>query len=183
MGMRNDALCCAAEFILETERYAGENRNSFVATVGKLQIPGSASNVIPGKVICSLDCRSAVEDILITSVNRIRQIGEEICKRRNIVFRWTLVQETSPVDCDKKMNAFLEQSIKNAGIGCVSLVSGAGHDAVPISEIAPVAMLFVRCFKGISHNPLEDVEMRDIVAAIMVADGFLDQLSKNEYSL
>ncbi len=38
----------------------------------------------------------------------------------------------------------------------VELVSGAGHDAVPVSEVSPVAMLFVRCFKGISHNPLEE---------------------------
>jgi acetylornithine deacetylase/succinyl-diaminopimelate desuccinylase-like protein len=37
-------------------------------------------------------------------------------------------------------------------------------------------MLFVRCFKGISHNPLEDVELKDIAAAIKVSDNFIYQL-------
>ena len=55
----------------------------------------------------------------------------------------------------------------------VPLVSGAGHDAVPISAVAPATMLFIRCYKGISHNPLEDVELADLAAALAVADRFL----------
>jgi allantoate deiminase len=75
------------------------------------------------------------------------------------------------------MNGLLHRSIREAGYEALSLVSGAGHDAVPVSAIAPVAMLFVRCFKGISHNPLEGVEQEDIAAAISVADNFIDQLA------
>ena len=60
----------------------------------------------------------------------------------------------------------------------VELVSGAGHDAVPVSEVSPVIMLFVRCFKGISHNPLENVELKDMAAAIKVSDNFIQQLIK-----
>ena len=56
------------------------------------------------------------------------------------------------------------------------MVSGAGHDAVPISAVSPVSMLFVRCFKGISHNPLENVELNDLEVAIGVADKFLSKL-------
>jgi acetylornithine deacetylase/succinyl-diaminopimelate desuccinylase-like protein len=37
-------------------------------------------------------------------------------------------------------------------------------------------MLFVRCFKGISHNPLENVELPDLAAALRVAERFLTQL-------
>ena len=61
----------------------------------------------------------------------------------------------------------------------IELVSGAGHDAVALSEAGPVAMLFVRCFKGISHNPLENVEKKDIAAAMKVTDTFLDLLKGN----
>jgi allantoate deiminase len=59
----------------------------------------------------------------------------------------------------------------------VELVSGAGHDAVPLSAITPVAMIFVRCFEGISHHPLENVELKDIAASIEVADRFIGALS------
>jgi hydantoinase/carbamoylase family amidase len=178
MEMRKDALACAAEFILETEKFATTNKNDLVTTVGKLHIINSASNVIPGEVVCSLDLRSADESILSSSYETIKKIAENICKKRNIVLEWNLIQQTRPVVCDSGMNKLLAQSIKETGYELVELVSGAGHDAVPVSAVSPVAMLFVRCFKGISHNPLENVELEDLAAAIKVSDNFIQQLIK-----
>ena len=173
MDMRKDALACAAEFILETEKFATVNKKNLVATIGKLQIINSASNVIPGEVICSLDLRSADEAILSSSNEAIKKITEDICKKRNILLEWNLVQQTKPVTCDTGMNKLLAQSIKEAGYELIELVSGAGHDAVPVSAVSPVAMLFVKCFKGISHNPLENAELKDMAAAIKVSDNFI----------
>ena len=61
-------------------------------------------------------------------------------------------------------------------LGELALVSGAGHDAVPVSAVAPATMLFIRCYKGISHNPLEDVALPDLAAAIAVAERFITLL-------
>lgn len=58
----------------------------------------------------------------------------------------------------------------------VEMESGAGHDAVAISAVAPVSMLFVKCFKGISHNPLEKVDAKDIAIALDISDNFIGQL-------
>jgi len=175
MNMRKDALACAAEFVLAVEKFASEKEN-LVATVGKLHIINSASNVIPGEVITSLDLRSADEKILASSYEAIKKIAEDICSKRDIVLEWSLVQQTKPVICDRAMNDLLKQSISNAGFETLDLVSGAGHDAVPVSKVSPVAMMFVKCFKGISHNPLENVELKDIEAAIKVSDTFIQQL-------
>ena len=180
MDMRKDALTCAAEFILETEKFAAANKKNLVATVGKLHIINSASNVIPDKVICSFDLRSADEKILLSSYETIRKMTEEICKTRGIVLEWNLIQQAKPLKCDAGMNKLLGESIKESGNELIELVSGAGHDAVAVSAISPVAMLFVRCFKGISHNPAEDVELKDIAAAIKVSDNFIQQLIKNK---
>jgi allantoate deiminase len=177
MNMRRDALTCAAEFILETEKLASD-KNNLVATVGKLHIINEASNVIPGKVICSLDLRSADEAILSFSYQAVKKITEEICDKRNIVLEWNLIQQTAPVFCDANMNKLLSLSIREAGYEIIELVSGAGHDAVPVSEVAATAMLFVRCFKGISHNPLENVELKDMAAAIKVSDNFIAKLGE-----
>jgi allantoate deiminase len=176
MDMRKDALACAAEFVLEAESFAGADKKNLVATVGKLHIVNSATNVIPGEVICSLDLRSADENILLSAYKNSKEIAENICKRRNIVLEWNLIQQTKPVVCDAAMNKLLMQAIEECGYEAVQLVSGAGHDAVPVSVISPVAMLFVKCFKGISHNPLEDVEIKDIMAAIKVSDNFIKRL-------
>jgi allantoate deiminase len=178
MEMRKDALACAAEFVLSVEKLATVKKNDLVATTGKLHIINSASNVIPGEVICSLDVRSADETILSASYEAIKKIAEEICNKRNIVLEWNLIQHSKPVQCDVEMNKLLTQSIKESGYELIELASGAGHDAVPVSSVSPVAMLFVRCFKGISHNPLEDVEIKDIAAAIKVSDNFIQQLIK-----
>jgi allantoate deiminase len=173
MKMRKDALTCASEFILAVEKYAAEHHNDLVATIGKLHIINAASNVIPGEVITSLDIRSADENKLETGYNEIKAIAETICNKRGIVLEWSVVQETKPVICDNRMSRLLAESIGEAGFEKIELVSGAGHDAVPLSEIAPVAMLFIRCFKGISHNPLENVDLKDIAAAIKVSDTFI----------
>ena len=175
MTMRKDALACAAEFIQETEKFASNNK-AIVATVGKLHIINAASNVIPGEVICSLDLRSANELELLCSYKAIKNIVEDICQKREIVLEWNLIQRTKPVNCDEGINKLLSESVKESGYETVKLVSGAGHDAVPVSEVSPVAMLFVKCFKGISHNPAEDVALQDIAAAIRVSDTFLNKL-------
>ena len=83
------------------------------------------------------------------------------------------MQHTAPVRCHAGLNELLARAIAEAGHAVVPLVSGAGHDAVPVSQVAPATMLFVRCFQGISHNPLENVELPDLAAAVEVADRFL----------
>lgn len=177
MDMRRDALCGAAELVLGLEELARAARG-LVATVGKLQITDAASNVIPGEVVCSVDIRSADEEVLSWGSEKCRKLGEEIGIRRAMIVEWKVVQASPPVVCDPGMNELLSRSIKAAGYEVLELVSGAGHDAVPISAVAPVCMLFVRCYKGISHHPQEHVETADLQTAIAVADDLIHQLSE-----
>jgi len=178
MDMRKDALCCAAEFILETEKLALVNNDNLVATVGKLNITNAASNVIAGEVICSVDLRSADEDVLASAYEELQNVCEAVCNKRNISYEWDLIQSSKPVTCNKQLTNLLARSIADADVEIVELASGAGHDAVPVSEVAPVCMLFVRCYKGISHNPLEHVEIKDLASAIEVSDNFIYNLIK-----
>jgi allantoate deiminase len=174
MNNRQDALCGAAEFILTVEEYAKQHK--IVATVGYLQVSNAASNVIPGEVICSLDIRSDNSDTLETAYNALQKAANNI---RQLDVHWQLIQETTPVVCDTTMSSLLQDAVTTAGYETVHLVSGAGHDAVPISAVSPVCMLFVRCYKGISHHPLENVETADIAAALKVSDEFMHQLNNH----
>jgi allantoate deiminase len=176
MNMRQDALCCAAEVVLAVEQFGLAHQETLVATVGKLDIRHAASNVIPGEVVCSLDLRSADDARLTWASHTLRENIEAIAQQRDIMLGWNLIQQTAPVTCDAALNIHLARAIADSGYPVVPLVSGAGHDAVPISKVAPATMLFVRCFKGISHNPLENVELPDLAAALQVAERFLTQL-------
>jgi len=64
------------------------------------------------------------------------------------------------------------------GPGLIQLPSGAGHDAVFMSELTDIGMLFVRCKGGVSHNPAESVEAADVAVAVDVLGRFLDLLGK-----
>lgn len=180
MDMRQDALAAAAVCILAIERFGLENKDNIVATVGKLDVHHAASNVIPGKVICSIDLRSASATYLEQAYKTIYEICTTICKARNIGIEWNLIQQTAPVICDKNLTNLLSRSIQDTGHSLVELVSGAGHDAMAIAIVAPVSMLFIRCYKGISHNPLENTEMVDIAEAIKVSDNFIQHLIQQQ---
>ncbi|GAB3579577.1 Zn-dependent hydrolase [Hymenobacter daeguensis] len=176
MDMRQDALCAAAEFVLIAEQFALSHGRGLVATVGKLSLSHAASNVIPGDVTCSLDLRSPDATQLADAYAALKTYTEAIATQRNVALDWNLIQETAPAACSAALNETLAEAIADAGHEVVALVSGAGHDAVPISAVAPVTMMFIRCYKGISHNPLEDVELADLAAALEVADRFLHLL-------
>ncbi len=177
MNMRHDALCCAADCISSIEQFALDHTATIVATVGTLVIKNSASNVIPSSVTCSLDLRSADNVRLTFAYNALQNIVANICEDRKINLEWKVVQETSPIFCDANLNTLLIDSIKQAGHNSIELASGAGHDAVAMSSVCPVAMLFVRCFEGISHNPLENVESKDLAASLEVAERFFYNLA------
>lgn len=199
-AMRHDALCAAAEFILGAESLARASDISqppttarppaaaslnaaapsapFLATVGKLHIPNPASNVIPGETTLSLDIRAADTATLEKAHGQLRNLADSIAAQRGLTLTWNLIQSSNPVTCDEQMTRILTETIRAAGFQPLPLISGAGHDAVPISAVSPVSMLFVRCYKGISHNPLENVETEDLAAAVNVAENFILNLSE-----
>lgn len=176
MNMRYDALSGAAEFIGEVEEYASKEKRSLIATVTEIHIPEASANMIPAKVVCTLDLRSSNNELLSEAYQNINYLCEDICHKRNIYFEWKLMSETDAVDCDPGLKKILSDAIKSQDIEIAELISGTGHTAGIISQVAPVAILFVKCYKGISHNPLENVEINDIETALEVAETFVMKL-------
>lgn len=176
MKLRKDALCAAAKFITGVEKFASKEKRKILATVGKIKIADAASNVIPGKVSCTLDIRSEDSKLLSDAYEMIYELCENICDKRNIYFEWKLMQETEPVFCNKKLRKLLSNSIEEKNFEVINLESGVLHDASIIAQVAPVCMLFVKCLKGNGRNPLESVEDYDIATALDISDYFIQQL-------
>jgi allantoate deiminase len=86
-----------------------------------------------------------------------------------------------PVDPDLGallgIGALLGMALEGSGMPVHRLPSGAGHDAAQIAALTPVAMLFMRCKEGISHNPAESVRREDAGVAIEVLGRFLTLLA------
>ena len=173
MGLRRDALCAASEFVTAVEAVARGHAGA-VATVGELDVQGGASNVIPGRVVLSLDVRHADDSVRESVGAELFDRADAIANGRDLVLEWDAAQETDAVDCSTGLTALVAEAVAAFDHRVVRLASGAGHDAVMLSTIAPIAMLFVRCAGGVSHNPAESVTTEDVAAAIDVTTKFLE---------
>ena len=182
MHLRQDALAGLAQFAIQLEAYGIAQKEDLVATIGQCEVLPGASNVIPGKVRATIDIRSHNLPILEKAGRDIEQLLHGVGRARNLKTKWTEVQRNLPVHCDSQLTNLLKASVEAYSGNCLVLSSGAGHDSVPLSNVIPVCMLFVRCRDGISHNPLEHVEAEDIDVAWKVSVNFLHQLQQ-QYQL
>jgi allantoate deiminase len=136
--------------------------------------------VIPGEVRLSLDLRHGDDRVREYAVESLRETAGEIAAGRGVEHRWQVSEESGAVHTDPGLTAVLARAVEELGYRAERLPSGAGHDAAKLAEIAPTAMLFVRCEKGISHNPAESVEQEDVSAAIEVTSRFLKLVAESK---
>jgi allantoate deiminase len=172
MDLRHDALCAAAEFVVAVETLA-RSVPGLVATVGQLRIQPGASNVVPGYAELSLDIRHEDDELCARSANQLRAQAEQICALRGVKLECQHAQRTTTVACAPRLRQRWQEALAAEGYPPCSLFSGAGHDGVALSALTEIAMLFVRCRGGISHNPAEAVQEADVAAAIAVLERFL----------
>lgn len=177
MESRSDALCAAAELVLEVERAAKLEAGS-VGTVGEISALPGASNVVPGEARLSLDIRHQDDEARARLRDHLETRTREIAEARGCGHEWQLRQETPAVPADRGLSVLLEEAIESAGVETHWLPSGAGHDAAALALLTPIAMLFVRCKGGISHNPEESVATEDVGAVLDVMGRFLEVVAE-----
>ncbi len=171
MERRSDALCGAAELVLAVEREA-RNAGGAVATVGQMEVEPNGTNIIPLRVSISIDIRSA-EDARVEHLERALQDDiAEIQRSRGVRVELERLEVRTAAPMDAQLRAALHRSCAAIGHPALDMTSGAGHDAMCLSRIAPAAMLFVPSVGGVSHVGEERTEDRDLelgVAALAAA--------------
>lgn len=177
MNLRNDSLCGAAEIILNSEKLASQNGTS-VATVGHVEVSPGKNNIIPGKVILTLDIRDRDDVTLNEITNRIINSIGPTCNNRGLIYSIKQVSYTKPVLLSKRVVEVLENSAKKQGIDTLKMVSGAVHDSSVVADLANVGMIFVPSKDGRSHCPEEYTDLKYIeIAANILLESVLE-LSK-----
>lgn len=178
MDRRQDALAAAAEFVLAVEAEA-RGTSGLVATVGLLAVRPGAVNVVPGDVTLSLDVRHPDDSVREDHRRRLLQVADDIAQRRGLSVRAVLTDEEDSIACSPELTSVLASAVKDLGHPAMQLASGAGHDAVVMSRLTEVSMLFVRCKDGVSHSPAESVAEDDVEVAIDVLGKFLELLAEH----
>lgn len=177
MPIRQDALTAASEMILAIEQMLNGTTNS-VATVGKLNVEPNGVNVIPGKVTFTIDIRDIDEQKINALESSILEQLQKVAERRNVTVTSKVLQRVKPAKTAPMLQQQLASSIEKYGVQPYSLISGAGHDAMNMANVAPIGMLFVRSKGGISHNPLEYSSDEDIVIATNIFYDTVVELAK-----
>jgi OHCU decarboxylase len=184
MTMRRDAAAAAAEITLLIESRCA-TAPSLVGTVGQFSVPNGSLNVVPGACRFSIDIRAGDDMIRDAAVDDVMAGIEAICERRGIRYTVESVLASPTTQCAPWLREHIAAAtITAVGMGseAFALPSGAGHDAVEISHLTDVAMLFVRCGNGgISHNPLETVTADDLDLSAHIFQDVLQRIATDKH--
>ena len=176
MESRKDALAMAAEMILEVERLARDDA-SLVATVGRLDITPNASNVVPGLVDMSLDLRHPIDEQRRAALAHMVGFARSRAQTRSLRATWRVDGERNTAECEPALTDELARAVAEVmEQPATRLPSLAGHDAMVMAKIMPVAMLFLRSPGGLSHHEDESVLPADVGLAVDVLARFFDRL-------
>ncbi|MEG3755049.1 allantoate amidohydrolase [Psychromonas arctica] len=177
LALRKDAMSGAAQMICHIEKFAFENQ--IVATVGRCEVFPAAVNVIAGEVHFTVDIRSQSQSTLERCCEQLLKDLNHISEQRQLQLSHEKLYEAEAVLCDDSLQKQWGEIVKHhtQKTPCF-LSSGAGHDAMVMTNITNIAMLFVRCEKGISHNPREQVIESDVAVALDCLVDMIKKLSK-----
>ncbi len=154
MNHRSDALVAAAEVIAAFPKLALDEGNGTVITTGQFQVFPNGSNVIPDKVVFSVDIRSGKEQDLQNAVRKV----ERLIASKNATGTQTSIEQLlyiSPKDMDEHIRSIFKETSSELDISYCSINSGAGHDAMVFSDYTACGMIFIPSKDGLSHCPEE----------------------------
>lgn len=181
MKLRKDALAAAAEMALALEDIAAAHEQA-VGTVGVFRPDPGATNVVPGAVDFTVDFRSPRNETLASMDKAIAERFAAIAARRGVGLEITPYSQEDATPMAERLQEAFATGIARTGsnLSARRLPSGAGHDAMAMARLCPSAMLFVRCERGISHSPLENMTELDAGIAIRVLLETILELARQE---
>ncbi len=177
MNMRTDALVTSAILVQKINQLALEGDGECVATVGKFQVFPNGANVIPSKVVFSVDIRAKCNKTLQRLVTQIKQVVIQQADKQ-IECLITTPFYIEPVQLDPVICDQLQKNSRQLGFSSRIMASGAGHDAMVFAQIAPVGLVFVPSKNGLSHHPDEWTDYHQIQKGIDVIFETVKQLTK-----
>ena len=156
MPRRKDALLGAARVIAEVNRIGLKHAPYACATVGLIQNHPNSRNVIPGRVFFTVDFRHPVDATLAAMDEELREAVARIAAEGGLESDFKQIWYYAPVHFNDDCISAVRQGVADLGYSNRDMVSGAGHDACYLAQVAPTSMVFIPCVDGISHNEVED---------------------------
>jgi len=168
MRLRRDAgyaAAAVAQFVRELARELG---GAQVGTVGAIELHPNLINVIAARARLTVDLRNTDEKMLQEAEGRLARFLERLAESESVAIEARRLARFEPVAFDPDIVETIETTAGELGFRHRRMTSGAGHDAQMLARVCPAAMIFVPSVKGISHNPAEHTEAKDLEAGANV---------------
>lgn len=176
MDRRQDALVAAAALISEVNRHALTSEGKYVATVGKLELSPNATNVIPGRVVLSIETRGAKPEVIEGARSNMLNCLDELESRFGVKTEIMKRLYAPPVPLSAEIIAKLKGAAGLTGVQFVEMPSWAGHDSKLMATVVPTGMIFVPSING-SHSPQEDTHWEHVGEGLRVLNQALKNLA------
>ena len=164
MPMRKDAVFGLARIVVAIEDLASEFAPDAVCTVGEVAVSPNSRNTVPGRVDFTIDIRHPEEVPLGEMHRRVHAILEEVSDQYELGLNARDVATVPKINFDPGCMEAVREAALELGLPTRDILSGAGHDAMYIGNVAPVSMIFVPCEGGLSHNEAETATPDDLGA-------------------
>ena len=157
MRMRKNAgrgLALVTELVHEI---AMKHQPNAVGAIGHIDVYPNSRNIIPGQIVCTVDMRTHLLDILESMVAEFEEKAPKLCSDIGVDFECSIVGQFNPPAFDEGCVSAVREAAEELGYSHMDIVSGAGHDACWINDLAPTAMIMCPCEDGLSHNEAEEI--------------------------
>ena len=157
MHMRKNAgrgLALVTELVHEI---AMKNQPNAVGAIGHIDVYPNSRNIIPGQIVCTIDMRTHLLDKLQSMVAELEERAPKLCEDIGVEFECSIVGQFDPPAFDEGCVSAVREAAEELGYSHMDIISGAGHDACWINDLAPTAMIMCPCEDGLSHNEAEEI--------------------------
>lgn len=157
MNLRVNAGLAMARIMEMVQGVAMQNQPGCVGGVGQVFFSPNSRNVLPGKVVFTVDIRSPIQAKLDRMRAEIETNAAEICAALGVGCSVEAVGHFDPVTFDPALVSAVRKAAEDLGYSHMDIISGAGHDACWTARVAPSTMIMCPCVGGLSHNEAEDI--------------------------
>jgi N-carbamoyl-L-amino-acid hydrolase len=157
MAMRVNAGLGMARITEAVHRIAMSHQPNAVGAVGQVFVSPNSRNVIPGKVVFTVDIRSPEQGKLDLMRGEVERTAHAVAAELGLGIVIEPVGHFDPVTFDPGLVKTVRAAAERLGYSHMDIISGAGHDACWINRVAPTVMIMCPCVGGLSHNEAEEI--------------------------
>jgi N-carbamoyl-L-amino-acid hydrolase len=157
MPMRKNAGRGLARITELVHEIAMKHQPNSVGAIGHVDVYPNSRNIIPGKVVFTIDFRSHLQDVIDAMLEEFYAKAPKLCEEIEVSLETEIVGQFNPPAFDETCVKAVRNAAETLGYSHMDIVSGAGHDACWINDLYPTAMIMCPCVDGLSHNEAEEI--------------------------